>query len=116
VAIGAGYDKAGKDDYTAVGARYDFGFASAGVMGGRRDAAGVETDVLAVSARVPLPQGFAAHGSYRTTEVGTTKTAVSAAGISKALSKRTTLVAVYQDTDKGSAAGTLAQVGLVHSF
>ena len=116
VAIGAGYDKVGKDDYTAVGARYDFGFASAGVMGGRRDAAGVETDVLAVSARMPLPQGFAAHGSYRTTEVGTTKTTVSAAGVSKALSKRTTLVAVYQDTDKGAAAGTLAQVGLVHSF
>ena len=60
-------------------------------MGGRRDAAGVETDVLAVSARVPLPQGFAAHGSYRTTEVGTTKTAVSTVGVSKALSKRTTL-------------------------
>ena len=116
LAIGAGYDKTGKDDYTAVGARYDFGFASAGVMGGRRDAAGRETDVLAVSARVPLPQGFAAHGAYRTTEVGTAKTAVSTVGVSKALSKRTTLLAVYQDTDKGAAAGTLAQVGLVHSF
>ena len=116
VSLGAGHDKAGRDDYTAVGARYDFGFAAAGVMAGRRDAAGIETDVLAVSARVPLPQGFAAHGAYRTTEVGTTKTAVSTVGVSKALSKRTTLVALYQDTDKGAAAGTLAQVGLVHSF
>jgi len=116
LAIGAGYDKAGKDDYTAVGARYDFGLLSAGVMGGRRDAAGVETDVLAATARVPLPQGFAVHGAYRTTETGATKVTVANAGISKALSKRTTILAVYQDTDKGAAAGSFAQVGLVHSF
>lgn len=116
LALGAGFDRADRDKYTAVGARYDFGFASAGVMAGRRDAAGVETDVLAVSARVPLPQGFAAHGAYRTTETGTDKVSTANAGISKALSKRTTLVAVYQDTDKGAAAGSFAQIGLVHSF
>jgi predicted porin len=116
LAFGAGYDKAGQDDYTAVGARYDFGLLSAGVMAGRRDAAGVETDVLAVSARVPLPAGFAVHGAYRTTEVGSDKTTVATAGVSKALSKRTQIVAVYQDTDRGAAAGSFAQVGLVHSF
>jgi predicted porin len=116
LALGAGYDKVDKDNYTAVGARYDFGFAAAGVMGGRRDAAGVETDVLAVTTRVPLPAGFAVHGSYRTTETGANKVAVSTAGVSKALSKRTTILAVYQDTDKGAAAGSFAQVGLVHSF
>jgi hypothetical protein len=99
-----------------VGARYDLGFVSAGVMAGRRDAAGVETDVVAVSARVPLSAGLAAHGAYRTTESGASKVAVSTVGVSKALSKRTTLLAVYQDTDKGSAAGSFAQVGLVHSF
>jgi len=116
LALGAGYDKADKNDYTAVAARYDFGFASAGVMAGRRDAAGVETDVLAVTTRVPLPQGFAVHGAYRTTETGATKVAVANAGISKALSKRTTILAVYQDTDTGAAAGSFAQIGLVHSF
>ena len=116
LSVGAGYDKVDKNNYTAVGARYDFGFAAAGVMAGRRDAAGVETDVMAVSARVPLPAGLAAHGSYRTTETGTNKVAISAVGVSKALSKRTTLLAVYQDTDKGAAAGSFAQVGLVHSF
>jgi hypothetical protein len=85
-------------------------------MAGRRDAAGVETDVLAVTTRVPLPAGFAVHGAYRTTETGATKVAVANAGISKSLSKRTTILAVYQDTDKGAAAGSFAQVGLVHSF
>jgi predicted porin len=116
LALGAGYDKADKNDYTAVAARYDFGFASAGVMAGRRDAAGVETDVLAVTTRVPLPQGFAVHGAYRTTETGATKVAVANAGISKALSKRTTILAIYQDTDTGSAAVSFAQIGIVHSF
>ena len=116
LAIGAGYDKADKDNYTAVGARYDFGFVSAGVMAGRRDAAGVETDVVAVSARIPLPQGFAVHGVYRTTEVSAVKTTVATVGVSKALSKRTSILAVYQDTDKGSAAGSFAQVGLINSF
>jgi predicted porin len=116
LALGAGYDKADKNDYTAVGARYDFGFAAAGVMAGRRDAAGVETDVLAVTTKVPLSAGFAAHGSYRTTDTGTTKVTVSTAGLSKALSKRTSIVAVYQDTDSGANAGSFAQVGLVHTF
>jgi predicted porin len=115
-AVGAGHDRAGSDNYTAVGGRYDFGFASAGVMIGQRKAAGVETDVLAVSARVPLPAGWSAHGAYRTTEVTAVKTTVLTAGVSKALSPRTTLLAVYQDTDRGANAGSFAQVGLVHSF
>jgi predicted porin len=115
-AVGAGHDRAGSNNYTAVGGRYDFGFASAGVMAGQRKAAGIETDVLAVTARVPLPANLAAHGAYRTTEVSNVKTTVVTAGISKALSKRTTLLAVYQDTDRGASAGSLAQVGVVHSF
>lgn len=116
LALGAGYDKADQNNYTAVGARYDFGFAAAGVMAGRRDAAGVETDVMALTTRVPLTQGFAVHGAYRTTETGATKVTVSTAGLSKALSKRTSIVAVYQDTDSGASAGSFAQVGLVHTF
>jgi len=114
--IGAGRDTVGRDDYTALGARYDFGFAAAGVMAGRRDAAGVDTDVMAVTARVPLPAGFAAHGAYRASDAGAVKTTVITAGVSKAFSSRTQIVAVYQDTDRGADAGNLAQIGLVHSF
>lgn len=116
VGIAAGHDKVGNDSYTAVGARFDAGFASVGAMGGRREAGTVETDVLAVTAKVPLPAGLAAHGSYRTNETGTNKVTTLAAGVSKALSKRTTVLAVYQDTDKGSGAGEFVQLGLVHSF
>jgi predicted porin len=115
-AVGAGRDRVGSDNYTAVGGRYDFGFASAGVMAGQRKAAGVETDVVAVTTKVPLPAGFAVHGAYRTTETGADKVTVATAGVSKALSKRTSILAVYQDTDRGSAAGSFAQVGLIHSF
>jgi predicted porin len=116
VGIAAGHDKAGNDSYTAVGARFDAGFASVGAMGGRREVGTVETDVMAVTAKVPLPAGLAAHGSYRTNETGTNKVTTLAAGVSKALSKRTTVLAVYQDTDKGSGAGEFVQLGLVHSF
>ena len=116
VGIAAGHDKAGADKYTAVGARFDAGFASVGAMAGRREVGLVETDVMAVTAKVPLPAGLAAHGSYRTSETGATKVTTATAGLSKALSKRTTVLAVYQDTDKGSGAGEIVQVGLVHSF
>lgn len=116
VGIAAGHDKVGKDSYTAVGARFDAGFASVGAMGGRREVGTIETDVMAVTAKVPLPAGLAAHGSYRTNETGTNKVTTLAAGVSKALSKRTTVLAVYQDTDKGSGAGEFVQLGLVHSF
>jgi predicted porin len=116
LSFGAGYDRTQGGDYTAVAARYDFGFASAGVMVGQRDEASVKTDVMAITTRVPLVAGIAAHGAYRTSEVNNVKTTVSSVGISKALSKRTTLLAVYQDTDRGSAAGSFVQAGLVHSF
>jgi predicted porin len=114
--IAAGHDKAGNDTYSAVGARVDVGFASVGAMFGRKEVGVVETDVVAASAKVPLAAGLAAHGSYRTNETGTTKVTTLAAGVSKALSKRTTVLAVYQDTDKGSSAGEIVQIGLVHSF
>jgi predicted porin len=112
-----GYDDAGVDGkYTAVGARFDAGVVSVGAMLGRREVGVVETDVTAITARVPLSAGLAAHGAYRTTEAASVKTTTTTVGVSKALSKRTTVLAVYQDTDRGAAAGSFAQVGLVHSF
>lgn len=117
VGVAVGYDDAGiEGKYTAGGARVDLGFASVGAMLGKREVGTVETDVTAITAKVPLPAGLAAHGSYRTNEVAKVKTTVGTVGVSKALSKRTTVLAVYQDTDKGAAAGSFAQIGLVHSF
>jgi predicted porin len=112
--LAAGYDRAGADNYRAVGARYDFGFASVGGMYGKRES--TRTDFTAISARVPLPGNFALLGSYRITETAAQKVTASAVGASKSLSPRTQLVAVFQDTDRGASAGNLFQGGLVHSF
>lgn len=115
--VALGYDKTGDDTYTAIGAKANLGVASLGAMFGQRDAAAVKTDVVAVSAKVPLNQTFAAHGVYKTSEAtGSDKITTAAAGISMSLSKRTMVLGVYQDTDKGAAAGSLYQIGLVHSF
>lgn len=117
VGFAVGYDDAGADGkYTAGGARVDLGFASVGAMMGQREVGVAKTDVAAITARVPLAAGLAAHGSYRTSEAANVKTTTATAGVSKALSKRTTVLAVYQDTDKGASAGSFVQVGLVHSF
>lgn len=117
VGIAVGYDDAGASGkYTAGGARVDLGFASVGAMMGQREVGVAKTDVAAITAKVPLPAGLAAHGSYRTSEAANVKTTTGTVGVSKALSKRTTILAVYQDTDKGASAGSFAQVGLVHSF
>lgn len=115
--VALGYDKTGDDTYTAVGAKANLGVASVGAMFGQRNAAAVKTDVVAVSAKVALGPPYAAHGVYKTSEVdGGDKVTVGAVGVSMSLSKRTMILGVYQDTDKGSAAGSLYQVGLVHSF
>jgi predicted porin len=117
IGVAVGHDDAGiEGKYTAGGARVNLGFATVGAMLGKREVGTAETDVAAITARVPLVAGLAAHGAYRTSEAANVKTTVSTVGVSKALSKRTTVLAVYQDTDKGSAAGSFAQVGLVHSF
>lgn len=115
--LAAGHDDAGADGkYTAVGARVDLGVAAVGAMFGRREVGAAETDVTAITAKLPLSAGLAAHGAYRTSEAANVKTTTSTVGLSKALSKRTTLLAVYQDTDKGSSAGSFVQAGIVHSF
>jgi len=117
VGVAVGYDDAGVDGkYTAVGARVDFGVASVGAMMGQREVGTAKTDVTAVSAKVPFSAGVAAHGAYRTSEAAGAKTTTATVGVSKALSKRTTVLAVYQDTDRGAAAGNFVQAGIVHSF
>lgn len=114
--VALGYDKTGDDTYTAVGAKANLGVASVGAMYGQRDAT-VKTDVMALTAKVALGPTYAAHGAYKTSEVdGGDKVTTGAVGVSMSLSKRTMILGVYQDTDKGASAGSLYQVGLVHSF
>lgn len=114
--VALGYDKTGDDTYTAIGAKANLGVASVGAMFGQRDAT-VKTDVMAVTAKVALGPTYAAHGVYKTSEVeGSDKVTTGAVGLSMNLSKRTMILGVYQDTDKGASAGSLYQVGLVHSF
>jgi predicted porin len=115
--VGLGYDKTGDDTYTAIGAKANLGVASVGAMFGQRDAASVKTDVMAVSTKVALGPTYAAHGVYKTIEAtGGDKVTTGAVGLSMTLSKRTMILGVYQDTDKGRSAGSLYQVGLVHRF
>lgn len=114
--VALGYDKTGDDTYTAVGVKANLGVASVGAMFGQRDAT-AKTDVMAVSAKVALGPTYAAHGLYSTNEVeGSDKITTGAVGLSMSLSKRTMILGAYQDTDKGSAAGSLYQIGLVHKF
>lgn len=113
--VGVGYDDVGSDNYTVFGARYDAGKFAVGITSGKRDAK-TDIEVMGLSARVDLGAGLAAHAAYKTTETGTAEVKVTNLGLSKALSKRTTLLGMYQDTDKGSAAGSFFQAGIVHTF
>ena len=113
--VGVGYDDVGSDNYTVFGARYNAGMFAVGITSGKRDAA-TDVDVMGLSAKVDLGAGLAAHAGYKTTETGTAEVKVTNLGVSKALSKRTTLLGMYQDTDKGSTAGSFFQAGIVHTF
>jgi predicted porin len=97
-----------------LGARYDFGIAHVGLYYGDRDNPNTNQDVKVtiLSASAPLGTGYALVGSYRNAKVDNTanKTRDFNIGVSKALSKRTTLYAIYADTDvKGSGAAFLSQ-------
>ena len=115
LSIAVGFDDAGDDDYKAIGARYNAGAFAVGFHTGKRDAA-TDVEVMGLSAMINLGSGMAAHVGYRSTETGTAEVKVTNLGVSKALSKRTTLVGMYQDTDKGSAAGSFFQANVVHKF
>ena len=113
LSAGVGYDKtASGDTYTAVGAAVDIGGASVGAMHGRRDAA-TDTKITVLSGRVPVG-AFAVLGAYPLKDAGGTETKVTTLGASYDLSRRTMVLAAYQD-QAGSASDFL-QVGLVHKF
>ena len=108
----AGYQKndgataVAQRDLTVVGAAYDFGFASTGLSyseGDTSTTANVKTKATQGSVKVPLANGFAVHGVYAMIKDGASTTDNKGTGytvgVTKALSKRTTLYAAYSATD-----------------
>ena len=115
LSIAVGFDDVGNDDFQVIGARYNAGAFAVGISAGKRDAA-TDIDTMGLSAMINLGSGMAAHVGVRTMESGTDEFKTTNLGVSKALSKRTTLVGMYQDTDKGATAGSFFQANVVHKF
>jgi predicted porin len=110
---GVGYDKTESGDtYKAVGGAVTISGASVGAMYGVRDAA-VETKMTVLSGRVPFG-AFALRGVYSIKDVAGVETKVTSLGASYDLSKRTMVLAAYQDQEGSST--DFFQVGLVHRF
>lgn len=113
VSLGAGYDRTDSGDtYKAIGGAVTISGASVGAMYGVRDAA-VETKVTVLSGRVPFG-AFALRGAYAVTDVAGAETKVTTVGASYDLSKRTMILAVYQDQEAANA--DFYQIGIKHSF
>lgn len=102
---------AGERDFSAYGGSYDFGFASVGITHARGDVNninGAENKATQGSVRVPLENGLAVHAVYAVTEDGAQTSGGDGkgytVGMSKALSKRTTLYASFTGVDNDANA------------
>lgn len=108
----AGYQKTdgatsvAERDFTAYGASYDLGFAAVSYVYGEGDTSttgDVKSKGQVASVKVPLSNGFAAHGVYATTKNGAQSSDNEGksytAMITKAFSKRTTMYAAYTTVD-----------------
>ena len=112
--------------YQAFGVRYDFGVVSVGAMQGKRAiVSGADVTATRLSARAPLGSGYALHFAHNINKVkgsvaSNSQFDATFLGLSKALSKRTTLYGVYGTSDGEAATGSndfktfLFNVG--HSF
>lgn len=131
---------AGDRDFNVLGAAYNLGYAQVGVTyaeGDVNNANGAKNKSTQGSVRVPLGRGFAAHAVYAVAEDGAQATEGKGTGytlgVSKELSKRTSLYAAYTSVDNEAnarmyMAGQVAApatagldtktytVGLVHAF
>jgi predicted porin len=101
--------KVAERDLQAVGAAYDFGFVSAGLHyteGDTSTTADVTTKAVQGSIRMPLTSSVSLHGVYAVIEDGAfaadNKGTGYTIGVTKALSKRTTLYAAYTSVDNES--------------
>jgi predicted porin len=104
-----GATSAAERDFTTYGATYNFGFATAGVTYARGDVSttgDIESTNTQASVRVPLANGLAAHAIYAVAKNGTqadnNQGRGYTIGVTKALSKRTTLYAAYTSVDNES--------------
>ncbi len=110
------------DKYTAYGIRYDFGSINVGLMKANRQytAGGEDTKWTVASASVPMGNGLTARFSYRKADVAGTAndTDNMNVGISKALSKRTSITGIYASNDSNTAANDFKEytVNVVHTF
>ena len=110
------------DKYTAYGIRYDFGSINVGLMKANRQytAGGEDTKWTVASASVPMGNGLTARFSYRKSDVAGTASDTDNmnVGISKALSKRTSITGIYASNDSNTAANDFKEytVNVVHTF
>ncbi len=108
--------------YTAFGARYDFGVVNVGFVyaEAERTLASNDADFMVLSARAPLANGYALNFSYRDTdaETNTNDTKNYNVGVSKALSKRTTLYGIYSSNNSKTDTNDFKEVilNVVHLF
>lgn len=93
-------------DFNVYGAAYDFGFASAGINhadGDVNNTNGAKNKSTQGSVRVPLAAGLSLHGVYAVAKDGAQSTDGEGrgytVGVTKSLSKRTTLYAAYSAVD-----------------
>jgi len=110
---------------TTLGAKYDFGIASAGLVYATRDgatAAANDFDQWVLSGAVPLSNGYKLHAGYETYSTDTTASTSDfkalTLAVTKTLSKRTSLYAAYVDKDFDTTTADTKQysVGVLHSF
>ena len=116
--VGAGYEKKGDGDQKSTGAKYNFGWAQLGAayMEEKPSAVAPVNKIKAVSASVPMGQGFALGGVYQTRDNGVgADVDVYTVAVSKDVSKRTRLALVYQD-QTGKGPNDFVQAQVIHSF
>ena len=122
LAVHAGWQKnkaattAAERDFTAYGAAYDLGVASVGYSYAEGDVSTtgtVKSTTHIASVRVPLGAGLAAHGVYAQAKDGAQASAGEGkgytVGVSKAMSKRTTLYAAYTAVDNQANSSMVMQ-------
>lgn len=121
---------------TTIGAKYDFGMASVGLVYGSRDnaaassstayttsATGKDLDMTVLSVAVPLSNGYKLHAAYESQDLDGSDAAADFSSVTlavtKSLSKRTSLYAAFISTDKDLNTENDSKsytVGVVHSF
>jgi|NOAtaT_6_FD_contig_51_2361882_length_1194_multi_10_in_0_out_0_1 predicted porin len=109
--------------YTAFAIGYDFGVAKVGLFSGKRDVAASQLDITStvISASAPLGNGYTLHAVNRmntTKNSDTTDVTYHVVGLAKALSKRTSVYAIYERSDSDTATSDFRQLSLSigHAF